>query len=230
LPQRAPAIQTLDYAGVCIQARAVGGDYYDFLDLGSGSVALVLGDVSGKGMPAALLMAGLQATMRTHFRTGLDDLATMMRRVNRLLYESTAPQHFVTFILAEYDDASHRLQYVNCGHNPPILLKVDGTVQRLSATACVLGAFQQWECTVEEVALEVGDTLTLFTDGVTEAANNEGEEFGEERLILALREQRGSTSTETLESITRIALEFGGRDQADDLTLIIAHVVEPRQS
>jgi len=112
--------------------------------------------------------------MRTHFRAGLDDLATMMRRVNQFLFESTAPQHFVTFVLAEYDDASRRLRYVNCGHNPPILLKADGTVQHLSATACVLGTFPQWECSVEEVAMNAGDTLALFTDGVTEAARNEG--------------------------------------------------------
>ena len=126
LPQRTPVMRTLDYAGVCIQARAVGGDYYDFLDLGTGRIALVLADVSGKGMPAALLMAGLQATMRTHCTSGLEDLAATMQRVNRLLYESTAPQHFVTLFVGEYEDATRRLQYVNCGHNPPILLRRNG--------------------------------------------------------------------------------------------------------
>jgi sigma-B regulation protein RsbU (phosphoserine phosphatase) len=142
LPQRAPAMQTLDYAGICIQARAVGGDYYDFLDLGTGRIALVLADVSGKGMPAALLMAGLQATTRTHCTAGLSDLATTMQRVNQLLYESTAPQHFVTLFVAEYEEATHRLHYVNCGHNPPILLKYNGLVEHLSATASVLGALR----------------------------------------------------------------------------------------
>ncbi|MGC2612528.1 MAG: SpoIIE family protein phosphatase, partial [Terracidiphilus sp.] len=226
LPQRAPVMQTLDYAGVCIQARAVGGDYYDFLDVGAGRIAIVLADVSGKGMPAALLMAGLQATMRTHCTAGRDNLATMMRQVNKLLYESTAPQHFVTLFVAEYDDASHRLQFVNCGHNPPILLTRSGIVQRLCATACVLGAFPQWECTVEEVTMNLGDTVALFTDGVTEAANKEGEEFGEERLIAALCEHRGQPADQTLEAVTRLALAFGGSDQADDLTMIVARVVE----
>ncbi len=225
LPQRKPAMQTLDYAGVCIQARSVGGDYYDFLDLGTGRIALVLADVSGKGMPAALLMAGLQATMRTHCTAGLADLATTMRRVNQLLYESTAAQHFVTLFVAEYNDESRGLRYVNCGHNPPILLRLDGVVKRLPATACVLGAFQEWECAVEEISMDVGDVLALFTDGVTEAASQDGDEFGEERLISALLENRGRTCTETLESVTRIVQEFGGNDQADDLTLIIARVV-----
>ena len=227
LPQRAPAMQTLDYAGICIQARAVGGDYYDFLDLGAGRIALVLADVSGKGMPAALLMAGLQATMRTHCTAGLSDLATTMRRVNQLVYESTAPQHFVTLFVAEYNDVSRRLQYVNCGHNPPILIECNGIVQHLSATASVLGAFADWECAVEEVAMDFGDTLVLFTDGVTEAANNEGEEFGEERLIDALREHLHEKSARALEAVTRVVQEYGGKDQADDLTMIVARIVEP---
>ena len=159
LPQRAPVMQTLDYAGVCIQARAVGGDYYDFLDLGAGKIAIVLADVSGKGMPAALLMAGLQATMRTHCTAGRADLATMMRQVNKLLYESTAPQHFVTLFVAEYDDASRRLQFVNCGHNPPILLSRNGIVQRLSATASVLGAFRNGSAQSKRSRWNFGDTL-----------------------------------------------------------------------
>ena len=227
LPQRAPVMQTLDYAGICIQARAVGGDYYDFLDLGAGRIALVLADVSGKGMPAALLMAGLQATMRTHCTAGLNDLATTMRRVNQLLYESTAPQHFVTLFVAEYNDVSRRLQYVNCGHNPPILIKSDGIVQHLSATASVLGAFADWECAVQEAAMNFGDTLVLFTDGITEAANEDGEEFGEERLIDALREHLRDEPAQALEAVTQVVQEYGGKDQADDLTMIVARVVEP---
>lgn len=181
-------------------------------------------------MPAALLMAGLQAAMRTHCTAGLDDLAAMMRQVNRLLYESTAAQHFVTLFVAEYDDATGRLRYVNCGHNPPILLKRAGNVQRLSATAGVLGAFPDWQCTVEEVAMDVGDSLVLFTDGVTEAANLDGEEFGEERLIAALCEHRREPSAQALEAVTRAVQEYGGKDQADDLTMIVARVIEPRRA
>ena len=226
LPQRAPLMKTLDYAGRCVQARAVGGDYYDFLDLGGTRIALALADVSGKGMPAALLMASLQATLRTHCTAGLGDLGVIMRQVNRLLYESTAPQHFATLFIGEYDDKSRQLRFVNCGHNPPVLLKCDGSVQRLAATACVLGAFPDWECAVEETALGPGDLLALFTDGITEATNEKGDEFGEERLIAALNEHRHHAAAETLEAIIRVVQEFGGRDQADDLTLIVARVVE----
>ena len=157
LPQRTLPMKTLDYAGRCVQARAVGGDYYDFLNLGEHRIALALADVSGKGMPAALLMASLQAALRTHCTAGLKDPGAIMRQVNRLLYESTAPQHFATLFLAEYDDNSQRLRFVNCGHNPPVLLKSDGSVQRLAATACVLGMFPDWECAVAEIELGTGD-------------------------------------------------------------------------
>jgi serine phosphatase RsbU (regulator of sigma subunit) len=226
LPQRAPRMQTLDYAGRCVQARAVGGDYYDFLDLGAGRIALVLADVSGKGMPAALLMASLQATLRTHCTGGLTDLAATMCQVNRLLYESTAPEHFVTLFLAEYDDVSRRLRYVNCGHNPPVLLKLDGSVERLTATACVLGIFPQWECAIEEVSMDTGDLLALFTDGITEATNEHEDDFGEDRLIAALREHSRHSSAESIEALIRMVQKFGGSDQADDQTLIVARVTE----
>jgi sigma-B regulation protein RsbU (phosphoserine phosphatase) len=229
LPQRAPAMQTLDYAGACIQARAVGGDYYDFLDLGKGRMALVLADVSGKGMPAALLMANLQASLRSHCAAGLDDLASTMRQVNQLLYESTAPQHFATLFLAEYSDARLHLRYVNCGHNPPILLRKNGVLERLQATACVLGAFPQWQCDVAEVDLTPGDLLAVFTDGVTEATNAAGEEFGEERLIAAIRSNANESAKGVLDGVRRMVEQFSGRDQADDLTLIVARMTAARQ-
>jgi serine phosphatase RsbU (regulator of sigma subunit) len=226
LPQRTPLAKTLDYAGRCVQARAVGGDYYDFLNLGMNRIAMVLADVSGKGMPAALLMASLQAALRTHCTAGLGDLGAIIRQVNRLLYESTASEHFATLFLAEYDDIGRKLRFVNCGHNPPVLVKCDGSVQRLAATASVLGTFPELECTVEEAVLAVGDLLALFTDGITEATNEQDCEFGEERLIAALNEYRNHAAAETLDSIIHRVQEFGGRDQADDMTLIVARVVE----
>jgi phosphoserine phosphatase RsbU/P len=226
LPQRAPVMQTLDFAGACIQARAVGGDYYDFLDLGKGRMALVLADVSGKGMPAALLMANLQASIRSHCAAGLGDLAATMHLVNQLLFESTAPQHFATLFLAEYTDATRYLRYVNCGHNPPILLRRDGALQRLEATACVLGAFSEWQCHVGETEMENSDLLSVFTDGVTEATNDQGEEFGEDRLIAALRASSNGNAEEILRSVRHAVEQFSGRDQADDLTLIVTRVTD----
>jgi sigma-B regulation protein RsbU (phosphoserine phosphatase) len=225
LPQRVSPMNSLDYAGRCVQARAVGGDLYDFLDLGEHRIALALADVSGKGMPAALLMASLQAALRTHCTAGLKDLGATLRQVNRLLYESTAQHHYATLFLAEYDDVSRRLHFVNCGHNPPILLGRDGRVERLAATACVLGMFPVWECAVEEVVLATGDLLALYTDGITEATNEKGDEFGEERLIAALSECRNRPAEEILETVVHLVREFGGDDQADDLTLIVARGV-----
>jgi sigma-B regulation protein RsbU (phosphoserine phosphatase) len=226
LPQHAPRLQTLDYVGTCVQARAVGGDYYDFLDVGDGKVALVLGDVSGKGMPAALLMASLQAAIRTQCAAGLGDLAAALRQMNHLLYVSTAAQHFATMFFAEYDDMHRRLRYANCGHNPPILLRSDGRIQRLEPTATVLGIFPEWQRIVEETLLDEGDLLVAFTNGVIEAANQEGEEFGDERLIDALRSHRSQSTREIADCVAQRALEFGGQDQADDLTMIIGRVVE----
>lgn len=172
-------------------------------------------------------MASLQATLRTHCTGELTDLAATMRQVNRLIYESTAPQHFATLFLAEYDDVSRRLRYVNCGHNPPVHLKLDGSVERLTATACVLGIFPQWECAIEEVSMDTGDLLALFTDGVTEATNEQGDEFGEERLIAALRGHSEHSAAESIEALICMAREFGGSDQADDLTLIVARHRSP---
>jgi sigma-B regulation protein RsbU (phosphoserine phosphatase) len=165
--------------------------------------------------------------MRTYCTAGLSDLATTMRSVNQLVYESTAPQHFVTLFVAKYDDVSRQLQYVNCGHNPPILLRRSGTVEHLFATASVLGAFADWDCSVQELVMEFGDTLLLFTDGVTEAANKDGEEFGEERLIVAISDHIRQTAVQALDALTHVVQEFGGKDQADDLTMIVAHIVEP---
>jgi sigma-B regulation protein RsbU (phosphoserine phosphatase) len=225
LLQRAPLARTLEYAGRCVQARAVGGDYYDFFDVGRNRIAIALADVSGKGLPAALLMASVQATLRTHAAGGEWDLRAVVLQMNRLLYESTAPEHFVTLFLGEYDDATRRLRYVNCGHNPPVLLAREGGVQRLPATACVLGAFPGWQCGVEEVGVAAGDLLAIFTDGITEAISPAKEDFGDDRLIAALEVQQQRLPGDALESVIRIVQDFAGGEQSDDLTLILARGV-----
>jgi len=225
LPQRAPRLATLEYAGRCVQAREVGGDYYDFLELGEGRMAFVLADVSGKGMPAALLMAGVQATLRTCYMAGQRDLAGMMKQVNRQLLDSTAAERFATLFLADYTDATRVLRYVNCGHNPPVIVRRDGSVQHLAATATVLGLFAQWECEVGEISIESGDVLAIYTDGAIEAAGEDGDEFGEDRLIGELMGNRGRPAQEVMESVASAALRFGGPNQADDLTLIVVRAV-----
>ena len=222
LPQQAPSLTTLDCAGKCIQTRAVGGDYYDFLDLGSGRLGLVLADISGKGMSAALLMANLQANLRSQYALALEDIPRLLRSVNQLFYKNTENNNYATTFFAVYDDETRRLRYVNCGHNPPILVRASGAIEHLQATATVLGLFEEWDCSVAELELAAGDVLVIYTDGVSEASPNEEDEFGEERLIEAARDGGKRSADEILEGIISKVQEFSQGEQADDMTLIVA--------
>src|SRR6266850_6358415 len=145
-PQRLPAMQTLEYAGACIQAHQVGGDYHDFLDLGRGRFGLVIGDVSGKGIAAALLMANLQANLRSQCAGALDEPERLLRSVNQLFYENTSESAYATLFFAEYDDKLRRLRYANCGHLAALLFRRDGTIEKLDSTCTVLGLFKEWDC------------------------------------------------------------------------------------
>jgi sigma-B regulation protein RsbU (phosphoserine phosphatase) len=223
LPQKAPPLATLDYAGMCIQARAVGGDYYDFLDLGDGRAGFVLADIAGKGMSAALLMANLQAHLRSQSALLVQDLPRSLQSVNRMFYESTEPSNYATLFLGTYQDATRRLRYANCGHNPPLLLRGQN-LERLSATATVLGLFEKWECHVSEAQLLPGDVLVIYTDGIVEAMNADQEEFGEAALLRILRESRHLDARGLLAAIIAAVQQFSGGEQSDDLTLLIAQV------
>ncbi|MFQ5724167.1 MAG: PP2C family protein-serine/threonine phosphatase, partial [Terriglobia bacterium] len=221
-PRHTPLLESLEYVGDCIQTRAVGGDYYDFLDLGRGQVGLVLADIVGKGISAALLMANLQAHLRGQSAVAPDDVPRLLASVNRLLYQSTGAGHYATLFFGSYEDATRRLRYANCGHNPPLLLRGDGTVERLTATATVLGMFEKWECSVVEVSLAPGDTLVIFSDGVTEAMSDEGEEFGDGRFVKALRAHGHLPVGSLLHTLVSTVQEFSGREQEDDVTLVVA--------
>ncbi len=221
-PQKLPSMKTLQYAGGCIQARQVGGDYYDFLELRPGRLALVLADIAGKGISGALLMANLQANLRSQYAVALDDLARLLKSVNQLFYENSSDSSYATLFFADYDDSSRRLRYVNCGHLPPLLLRADGQLERLNATNTVLGLFEKWECAVAEVQFADGDTLVLYTDGVTEAENAEGEQFGESRLAETILAQRHLPVPSLLETIVAAVQEFSDGEQADDITLVVA--------
>jgi sigma-B regulation protein RsbU (phosphoserine phosphatase) len=222
LPDRAPALATLECAGRCIQARAVGGDYYDFLELGAGRVGLVLADVSGKGFPAALVMANLQASLRSRSLEDLANPARQLRSVNQLLYRASEANRYATLFLGLYDDATRRLCYANCGHNPPIVLRADGQVERLAPTAPVLGLIEEWECTTGQAFLAPGDLLALYTDGVTEAFSDDDEEFGEQRLIAVLEAHRHAPVGEIVDAVTGAVGAFSGSEQDDDLTVVVA--------
>ena len=224
LPQQSPSLRTLECAGKCIQTRAVGGDYYDFLDLGSGRLGLVLADIAGKGMSAALLMANLQANLRGQYARALEDIPNLLRSVNHLFFKNTESSHYATTFFAVYDDETRKLRYVNCGHNPPMLLRANGNVERLKATATVLGLFEEWDCDVVESELAQGDVLVIYTDGVSEAGESEDgdtEEFGEERLIAVARKYQQKSAGEIMEGILGEVQQFSPDEQTDDMTLIV---------
>ena len=220
-PQTLPRLQTLDYAGVCIQARQVGGDYYDFLDVGPERLGLVIGDISGKGIAAALLMANLQANLRSQCVIALDQPQRLLRAVNQLFCENTLDGAFATLFFAEYDDRTRRLRYANCGHLYGLLLRSGKNVELLDATATVLGIFKKWDCEIGERQLCAGDTLVLYTDGITESFNEAGEEFGEERLIDVSQQNRELSSRALLDAIIAEVRKFSPHEQRDDITLIV---------
>jgi len=221
-PQDLPPLKTLEYAGTCRQARQVGGDYYDFLATGRERVCLIVGDVAGKGIGAALLMANLQANLRSQCAMGLDELAQLMQAVNRLFCENTPDHAYATLFFSEYDDQSGRLRYANCGHLPGLLVRADGEVERLASTATVLGRFQCWECSIGETNLFAGDTLALYTDGVTEAYDRNDEEFGEHRLLECLTLHRNCSSSELVSAVIDAVHGYSPHEQQDDITLIVA--------
>src|SRR6266496_534625 len=221
-PQTLPALRTLDYAGICIQAREVGGDYYDFLNLGRQRLGLVIGDISGKGIAAALLVDHLQASLRSQSAIAWDQPQRLLRSVNRLFYENTPDNAYATFFYAEYDDKVRLLRYANCGHLSALLLRSDNTLERLDSTGTVLGLFSEWHCSIAEREIFSGDTLVLYTDGITESVNNAGDEFGEQRLIEALRRNRDLSLEALLASIVEDVQHFSPHEQHDDITLIVA--------
>ena len=221
-PQSLPPLRTLEYAGTCIQARKVGGDYYDFLDLGQERLGFVIGDISGKGIAAALLMANLQANLRSQCAIAVDQPQRFLRSVNQLFCKNTSDGSFATLFFAEYDDHAGRLRYANCGHLSALLLRSDNTLERLESTATVLGVFREWDCTIGECRLRAGDTLALYTDGITESYDAEKEEFGEGRLIEALRRNCGLSPQCSMDAIVAEVQKFSPQEQHDDITLIIA--------
>jgi sigma-B regulation protein RsbU (phosphoserine phosphatase) len=232
-PQKPPAMRTLEYTGGCIQARKVGGDYYDFLELCPGRLAMVLADIAGKGVSGALLMASLQANLRSQYALAVDDLPRLLASVNRLFYENSGDASYATLFFADYDDSSRKLRYANCGHLPPLLLRASGSsqdrvsetpkVEWLSSTCTVVGLFEAWQCEIAEVELAAGDTLVLYTDGITEAENVDGEEFGASRLLDTLGSHSHLPAVPLLQAVVGAVQQFsGGSEQQDDITLVIA--------
>ncbi|HEX4751231.1 MAG TPA: SpoIIE family protein phosphatase [Bryobacteraceae bacterium] len=221
-PQTLPALRTLDYAGICVQARQVGGDYYDFLALGEETVGFLIGDISGKGIAAALLMANLQANLRGQSAVARDQPQRFLQSVNRLFYENSGDSAYATVFFAEYHDSTRQLRYTNCGHLSGLLLRADNTVEWLQSTSTVLGLFKDWDCVTTECHLFPGDILALYTDGATESFNAAGEEFGEQRLVESLKRHRGQTAQSIVTSMLADLQLFSPHEQHDDITLVVA--------
>jgi serine phosphatase RsbU (regulator of sigma subunit)/predicted enzyme related to lactoylglutathione lyase len=221
-PQIRPELKTVEYAGVCLQARQVGGDYFDFLNLGPDRLGLIIGDVSGKGIAAALLMANLQASLRSQSALAFDQPELLLKSVNSLFYDNTAENAFASLLFADYDDVTRRLRYVNCGHLSGLLLRRNGNVEKLEPTSTLLGLFKEWDCSMREEELSPGDVLALYTDGVTEATDYRGEEFGERYLIESLRQHRELSCQALLGAIVDGVRQFSAQEQHDDITAIVA--------
>jgi sigma-B regulation protein RsbU (phosphoserine phosphatase) len=219
-PRKLRRLESLDYAGHCMPAREVGGDYYDFLELPGRGIGFVLGDVSGKGVPAALLMANLQACFRSQSPQALLRPAEVLNAVNRHFFDSTAAERFATLVFAAYDDATRQIRYVNCAHCQPMLLRAGGQLEMLDSTATMLGAFEHWTCAEAVTTLHPGDTLLLYSDGVTEAGADCGEDFGEDRLIHTLRANQSLPAEALVQAIVDDVNEFSGAARSDDVTVV----------
>jgi serine phosphatase RsbU (regulator of sigma subunit)/predicted enzyme related to lactoylglutathione lyase len=221
-PQVQPRLKTVEYAGICLQARQVGGDYFDFLSLGPQRLGMIIGDVSGKGIAAALLMANLQASLRSQSALAFDQPEALLRSVNRLFYDNTGEAAYASLFFADYDDTTRRLRYANCGHLSGLLLRGHGTVEQLGSTSTLLGLFREWDCSMCEQELTPGDVLALYTDGITEACNGRGEEFGEGCLVEALQQHRELPCQALLTAIVDEVQRFSSQEQHDDITAIVA--------
>jgi phosphoserine phosphatase RsbU/P len=227
-PQFRPPISTLDYAGLCRPALGMSGDYYDFIDLAPGKLGLLVVDVSGKGIPASLLMATVHGAMRTHAPQFGDRCGELLARLNTLLYEATDANMYATMFYAVYDEASRLLTYSNAGHEPPVLLRGTNTgteCLRLDSSTTPVGLLNTLPVLETSVQLAPGDWLIMFTDGVTEALNESGEEFGAGRLMTAAASGLTKPAQEMCEAIVAEWKQHSQHvPQADDVTLITACV------
>jgi sigma-B regulation protein RsbU (phosphoserine phosphatase) len=224
-PQTTPAVEGAEIAGICRPALAVGGDYYDYFATGDGGVGFAVGDVSGKGVGAAILMATLQASLRTQVLDTAEELATRVQRLNQVVYESSTRNRFATLFYAQYDPAAHRLRYVNAGHNRPVVIRADGQVERLALTGIAIGLKRRHQFSQREITLESGDWVIAFTDGISESMNPAFEEWGEEAMIQALLDLRHGPVEAMREGLLAAASDFAaGAVQHDDMTVVILHV------
>jgi sigma-B regulation protein RsbU (phosphoserine phosphatase) len=205
----------------------VGGDYYDFLELPDGALGVAIGDVSGKGIPAALLMASLQASLRGQTIRGEQNLAEIVAGVNRLICDASSANRYATFFYAQYVPSTRLLTYVNAGHNAPNLLRQEEAI-RLESGGLVVGLLPAATYEQGSIELQHGDLIVLFTDGVSESMNAADEEFGEEQIVATARDRRQRGVVEIRDVLIASAEAFAaGAPQHDDMTVVVVKVHPP---
>ena len=221
LPAQDPQISGFDISGLNIPSAAVGGDYYDFIPIVDNQLGVAIGDVSGKGIPASLIMAAFRASLKAEIRNNFA-IRAILFKVNNLLFESIERDNYVTAIYCVLDSKNRILTFSNAGHNPPILRHSNGQVEYLKEGGLALGMFANSNYEERPISLSKGDILLYYTDGVTEAKNDTEEEFGLERLLACLEESKDKSAKDTIEFIVRSTKKFASsRFEMDDLTLIV---------
>jgi len=224
LPKRAPEVPGFDLAGATQPHDEVGGDYFDFIRVSDSRLGIAIADVSGKGIPAALIMAGFRMSLLAEIRNEFT-MRAVMRKVNSLLHESTERDKFVTLFYGVLDWKNRSVSYSNAGHNPPLLLRADGRVQYLLEGGVALGVLPDARYEERPVALQPGDLLLLYTDGVSEAESSTGEQFGTERLERCLKRIAEGTAHEILKGVVDEVTAYAGEHGLnDDLTLVVVKV------
>lgn len=221
LPKLNPQIDGFDIAGKSIPAKEVGGDYYDFIPIDENKNVICLGDISGKGMPAAMLMANLQATLRGQalFTSSAGECLT---RANKLLYRSTDLQKFATLFYGILETTESIFHFSNAGHNPPFLIDSAKKITRLTKGGTVLGFLEDYQFEEDSIKLNAGDTVIIYSDGITEALNKQNEEFGEDRLLTILTENMKSTADTLIEKVFNAIKTFvNDMPQSDDITIVV---------
>jgi sigma-B regulation protein RsbU (phosphoserine phosphatase) len=221
LPKESPKLKNFDIAGSNVPCYQVGGDYYDFIPIDDNRLGIVIADVSGKGVSASLLMASLRAALQSELfpKYKIEEMAA---KLNDFVHRSSSPNSFITFFFCELDKKTGELNYINAGHNPPIVIDKKGKIYRMESCGLCLGMFPSVDYGVQKLELNSGDTAVLFTDGITESRNKDNKEFNEDRLIKLLQKNMKLSAQKILEKVNQEVEKFtAGAERMDDMTLVI---------
>lgn len=214
------AIEAVDFSGRCRQMLELGGDCYDFAPLPNGRLAMAVGDASGKGLAAALMISNVQSSLRTAVALGGSNLAAMLRVVNRQVHSSSLADRYATLFYGAFDGTTRTLRYVNAGHNPPIVIRQDGSIIELETGGVPIGMFPEWPYEERTIQLDPGDLVLAYTDGVIEAVNTAGEEWEVEGLCRAAVESGAQCADDIVQAIFTTMDEFSQGCQTDDATVV----------